>query len=186
MHRISHVLAGCVAALCLLAPGAGAQVGETPGVRPNLQREGAVLDSGRDLIAGTIGDVSSPAADGRRTLVLNVTQVFQGTLWRGQHTVHWSPAAPDAAAPGAGVRVIAFVSRAKDGAVHVAGDEIFADNPENRAIAQVRYVRIGRSDRSLEFLLVAAAVAVALVALFALRHRRRLKPQPQPGGPAPR
>ena len=81
--------------------------------------------------------------------------------------------------------MIAFVNRAKDGSVHVAPTEIFADNPENRAIAQVRYLRIGRSDRSLEFLLVAAGVAVALAALFALRQRRRtIKPDPQPGGPA--
>ena len=182
-HRISHALALWAVALCLLPPPAAAQASPAPGVRPNLQRENAALDSGRDLIAGTISNVSSPGAEGRRTLVLDVTQVFQGTLWRGQHTLHWTPSSPDAAVPGTGVRVIAFVSRARDGAVHVAGNDIFADNPENRAIAQVRYLRIGRSDRSAEFLLVAAAVAVALAALFALRQRRRTL-KAQPGGPA--
>ena len=187
VHRLSQALAGWAIVLCLLTPPAAAQGSAAPGVRPDLQRENAALDSGRDLIAGTITDVSSPGLDGRRALVLDVTQVFQGTLWRGQHTVNWTPSSPDAAVPGTGVRVIAFVSRGKDGTVYVAGNEIFADNPENRAIAQVRYLRIGRSDRSLEFLLIAAGVAVALAALFALRQRRRgIKPNPQPGGPAAR
>ena len=72
---------------------------------------------------------------------------------------------------------MAFVNRGKDGMVSVAADEVFADNPENRAIASVKYVRIGRNDRSLEVLLVASAVALALAAAFALRQRRRaLKP----------
>jgi hypothetical protein len=170
---ISIGLARSAVVLGMLMAPAIAQDGPTPAIRPDLPRENAALDSGRDLIAGTIDEISSPALDGRRALVVDVTQVFQGTLWRGQHTVTWSPPSPNAAVPPLGSRVIAFVSRAKDGSVHVAPTEIFADSPENRAIAQARYLRIGRSDRSLEFLLVAAGVAVSLAALFALRQRRR-------------
>ncbi len=156
-----------------------AQPAAAPGVRSDLHREMTVQDSARDLIAGTIGEVSSPALDGRRSMVLDVTQVFQGTLWRGQHTLQWIPASPASEVPPTGMRILAFVNRGKDGNVEVSANEIFADSPENRAAASMRYVRIGRSDYSMEVLLVASAVAIGLAALFALRQRRRaLKPGP--------
>jgi hypothetical protein len=150
-----------------------------PGVRFDLNREMAVQDSGRDLIAGTIAEVSSPALDGRRTMLLDVSQVFQGTLWRGQHTVQWVPASQSSPVPPTGTRIMAFVNRGKDGNVEISANEIFADSPENRAAAAVRYVRIGRSDYSMEVLLVASGLALGLAALFAIRQRRRgLKPGP--------
>lgn len=167
----------------------GLQWGETParpapppGVRSDLSREMSRQDAARDLIAGTIVEVSSPGLDARRSLVLDVSQVFQGTLWRGQHTVHWVPGSGSQSAPvpPTGARILAFVNRAKDGSVSISASEIFADSPENRAAASVRYVRIGRSDYSMEVLLVAAGVALGLAALFALRQRRRshgLKPR---------
>ena len=164
--------------LCIAMAEAQARPAPPPGVRADLQRELALLDSARDLIAGVIAEVSSPALDGRRTMLIDVSQVFQGTLWRGQHTVQWVPAAKSDPVPPTGTRIMAFVTRDKDGMVSVAANDVFADNPENRAIASVRYVRIGRNDRSLEVLLVAGGVALALVAVFALRQRRRstLKP----------
>lgn len=160
--------------LLALAPGGAVAQAQPPaGVRSDLNREMAVQDPGRDLIAGTIAEVSSPALDGRRTMLLDVSQVFQGTLWRGQHTVQWIPASQSSPVPPTGTRILAFVNHGKEGAVEVPANEIFADNPENRAAASMRYVRIGRSDYSMEVLLVASGVALGLAALFALRRRRR-------------
>ncbi|HUP31381.1 MAG TPA: hypothetical protein VM122_14480 [Usitatibacter sp.] len=165
--------AAMVALLGLAAGEALARPAPPPGIRSDLNREMAVQDTARDLIAGTITEVSSPGLDGRRSMVVDVSQVFQGTLWRGQHTVQWIPASQTSPVPPTGTRVLAFVNRGKDGNVAVSANEIFADNPENRAAASVRYVRIGRSDYSLEVLLVASGIALGLAALFALRQRRR-------------
>jgi hypothetical protein len=168
------VLRGAAMVVLLAALGdAIARPAPPPGVRSDLNREMTVQDTARDLIAGTIAEVSSPGLDGRRSMVLDVSQVFQGTLWRGQHTVQWVPASQSSPVPPTGARILAFANRAKDGSVLVAANEIFADNAKNRAAASMRYVRIGRSDYSMEVLLVASGVALGLAALFALRQRRR-------------
>lgn len=178
--RWESALYGAALLLLLgLPPGeAFARQAPPPGVRSDLNREMTVQDSGRDLIAGTIVELSSPELDGRRSMVLDVSQVFQGTLWRGQHTVQWIPASQSSPVPPTGTRIMAFVNHGKDGTVEVSANEIFADSPENRAAASMRYVRIGRSDYSMEVLLVASGVALGLAALFALRQRRRA---PRPG-----
>ena len=178
IFRWKIALRGVAVLLLSLPPGAAfARAAPPLGVRSDLHREMTVQDSARDLIAGTIAEVSSASLDGRRTMLLDVSQVFQGTLWRGQHTVQWIPASQSSPVPPTGARIMAFVNRGKDGTVEVSANEIFADSPENRAAASMRYVRIGRSDYSMEVLLVASGIALGLAALFALRQRRRtLKP----------